>query len=226
MSPRRQPRNSRSRRRTAHPAALRSSRPDPPRGKRQRYLGSHAVDPQAPYRYEPAPDRNGNTRNVIVFRLLAAGPSVETSLDATANAPTNPTTVDLNPAEANTVQAFEVAATDRREGQRWEASLMRQLEAYLSSLQHTIRRADIRPAGETARLITDTYDVTAGELFEIKPDSSRPYVRAAVAQLRDHRRHLPDLERATVLLPEPRQGISRTTSPQRGSDSQSFTTAS
>jgi hypothetical protein len=161
-----------------------------------------------------------------VFRLLAAGPSVETSLDATANAPTNPTTVDLNPAEANTVQAFEVAATDRREGQRWEASLMRQLEAYLSSLQHTIRRADIRPSGEAARLITDTYDVTAGELFEIKPDSSRPYVRAAVAQLRDHRRHLPDLERATVLLPEPRQGISRTTSPQRGSDSQSFTTAS
>ena len=78
---------------------------------------------------------------------------------------------------------------------------MRQLEAYLSGLQHTVRRADIRPAGETARLLNDTYDVTAGELFEIKPDSSRPYVPAAVAQLLDYRRHLPDLQRATVLLP-------------------------
>ena len=35
----------------------------------------------------------------------------------------------------------------------------------------------------------------------VKPDASRGHIRAAVAQLLDYRRHLPELQRATVLLP-------------------------
>ena len=130
--------------------------PTRPGGKPQRYLGAYAIDPQAPYRYEPAPDRNGSIRNVIVFRLLAAGPSVETASKVFVNAPTNPTTVELVPVEVNSVERFQVAATDKREGQRWEASIMRQLERYHEGLDHTVRRVEIRPAGESTRLLTDT----------------------------------------------------------------------
>lgn len=175
--------------------------PTRPGGKPQRYLGAYAVDPEAPYRYEPAPDREGRIRNVIVFRLLAAGPSVDTALQDSASAPSIATSVELVPVETNSIVRYEVAGTDARESQRWEASLMRQLEEHLTGLGHIIRRAAIRPAGDSARLLTDTYDVTSGELFEVKPDASRAHVRAAVARLLDYRRHLPDLNLATVLLP-------------------------
>lgn len=60
---------------------------------------------------------------------------------------------------------------------------------------------DIRPAGETSRMVTDTYDITAGELFEVKASASRNHIRAAVAQLLDYRRHVSDLRRATVVVP-------------------------
>ena len=43
------------------------------------------------------------------------------------------------------------------------------------SRQHTVRRRiAIRPAAETSRLITDAYDVTDGELFEIEPSAHAP----------------------------------------------------
>lgn len=175
--------------------------PSRPGGKPQRYLGAYAVDPEAPYRHEPAPDRDGRIRNVIVFRLIAAGPSVDTASNDSANAPSTETLVEIVPVESNSIERFDVAGTDARESQRWEATLMRQLEEHLTDLGHVVRRATIRPAGDSARLVTDTYDVTSGELFEVKPDASRAHVRAAVAQLLDYRRHLSELNRATVLLP-------------------------
>lgn len=44
-----------------------------PGGKLQRYLGAFYVDTSNPFRFEPAPDRDGNARHVIVFRLIREG---------------------------------------------------------------------------------------------------------------------------------------------------------
>lgn len=41
-----------------------------PGGKQQRYLGEFALDPEAPWRIERAPDADGQDRHVIVFRLV------------------------------------------------------------------------------------------------------------------------------------------------------------
>ncbi|MBD3923291.1 hypothetical protein IEZ26_01550 [Nocardioides cavernae] len=43
-----------------------------PGGKLHRYVGAFAVDPEAPYVREDAPDTAGDLRKVLVFRLLAA----------------------------------------------------------------------------------------------------------------------------------------------------------
>lgn len=45
-------------------------------GKLQRYIGEFYIDPDDPWRFEDAPDRNGDTRKVVVFRLLAVEPAV------------------------------------------------------------------------------------------------------------------------------------------------------
>lgn len=44
-----------------------------PGGKRQRYLGSFRIDDTDPYRFEPAPDKDGKPRRVLVFRLVREG---------------------------------------------------------------------------------------------------------------------------------------------------------
>ena len=44
-----------------------------PGGKRQQYVGAFYLDPATPYRMAPAPDAEGNPRQVIVFRLIREG---------------------------------------------------------------------------------------------------------------------------------------------------------
>lgn len=175
--------------------------PAGPGGKPQRYLGAFAVDPIEPYRFETTPDRTGNERRVVVFRLIPTDAVVAAPGNATAESISGPTIVELIAPENNVRDTFEVVATETREGRRWEAALMAQLNEYLTSQGHTVRRIAIQPEGETTRMLTDTYDATERELFEIKPTASRAHVRAAVAQLLDYRRHVADLDRATVLLP-------------------------
>lgn len=75
------------------------------------------------------------------------------------------------------------------------------LEDHLTGLGHEVGRVWIcTEDGE--EMVTDTYDVGAGELFEVKPSATRAHVRQAVAQLLDYQRHVTGLRPATVLLPQ------------------------
>lgn len=173
-----------------------------PGGKRQRYLGSFEVDKTDPYRYENASDRNGDIRKVIVFRLLptnAVASSVQPAVAKTSSL--SGSSIELVSVEKNVTSAFNITGTDDGEGRRWEAALMAGLEAHLTAQGRSVKRVAIRVAGETVPMLTDTYDVTARELFEVKPTASRAHVRAAVAQLLDYRRHVEGLAHATVLVP-------------------------
>lgn len=176
--------------------------PKRPGGKPQRYLGGFRLDREAPYRLEVAPDRNGASRTVLVFRLLPLGPVAPSLSSTVAATPDRPLQVKFVPSERN--RKFRFTPTpDITSNEAWraEAELMAALERHLESLGHATGRFSIRPAGDKSPMLTDTVDRTAGELYEVKPTASRDHVRAAVAQLLDYRRHLPEVAACTVLLP-------------------------
>lgn len=173
-----------------------------PGGKRQRYLGEFAVDPADPYRTETGPDRNGNPRAVLVFRLIPHG-AVETrsSLTPAVTPHTESKRAQLVSTETNLATEFPVSAVEEHQGRRWEADLMARVENLLTEQGRTVRRWRIQPAGETSPMFTDLFSVEDNELFELKPDASRTHIREAVAQLLDYRRHLDNTIRCTVLVP-------------------------
>ncbi|NKX52369.1 hypothetical protein HER39_17690, partial [Arthrobacter deserti] len=61
------------------------------RGRTHRYLGQFTIDPQQPWRREDAPDRTGETRSVIVFRLnrLGTSPAPQTHTESYTAEPAN-----------------------------------------------------------------------------------------------------------------------------------------
>ena len=61
-------------------------------GKPQRYVGEFYVDPSDPWRYEKTPDRDGRTRSVVVYRLIAMEPATSRSISRAGTAPRPPVT--------------------------------------------------------------------------------------------------------------------------------------
>ena len=186
-----------------------------PGGKQQVYLGEFTLDEQEPSRMESVLDSSGGHREVIVFRLLSVGAVTAVNARTPAVSPTrtaevtsfkpvgtSPPMVTSVAAERNVSTSFPVL-TEEAIGiaERHEAKIMATLERLLEAQGHRYSRRRILPPGETAPLITDTFDDTAGELFEIKPGATRSFIREAVAQLLDYRRHLPSEIQCTVLVP-------------------------
>ncbi|MDO5082022.1 hypothetical protein EII34_02810 [Arachnia propionica] len=170
-----------------------------PGGKLQRYIGSFRVDPEAPYRIERI-TRNGLTRRIVVFRLLPVdaeppGGSVEAGGTGLRGETT------LVGTDSAAVREFEAKArrsgfsTPERDG------VMRAWEAKLRRDRHDIYRVQITLPAEGTRFLTDTYDATAQELFDVQPSSSRGHVRMGIGRLLDFRRHVQPRV-CTLLLPE------------------------
>lgn len=167
------------------------------------YVGEFRVDPEDSYRVEPAPDVNEEERSVLVFRLLPVGEVCIRDQDRSGTGDA-PSTVDaeLIDTEQHNAPIYETAGTEPSQGMRRESDMVKRLEAQLVSAGHDVRRWRLRPAGELLSLRTDTYDVTARELFEGKGTSARNSVRLAVGQLLDYRRLIPESDLTlTVLLP-------------------------
>lgn len=68
----------------------------------QRYLGAYKVDPAAPYRFETAPDRLGAQRQVMVFRLIPDGPTIDSAADVEVDRPVVQAGAEIIPVEINT----------------------------------------------------------------------------------------------------------------------------
>lgn len=109
--------------------------------------------------------------------------------------------VELVPPEASAVIEYAVAPRSGEKARRDESQLVKQLEAWLTAEGRQVRRARIRPIGESNHLVTDTYDVDLKVLYEAKSSSDRATVRLAVGQLLDYLRFLPGAV-GVVLLPD------------------------
>lgn len=171
-------------------------------GKRHRYLGSFYVDPHEPFRREDAPDRTGEMRSLIVFKLLPDSGEVPSATPSGLPAPSDQPIAELVDTELNVVGEYAVVGRDGGAASRREAALMQALEDQLRAQGHTVGRFRLRPPGSATSLVTDTYDVTRGRLFEVKATSDRNAVRMALGQLLDYRRHLPEVGDCAVVLPE------------------------
>lgn len=199
-----------------------------PGGKRQRYEGAFRLDPLDPFRREEAPDRAGDLRQVIVFKLLrdelygserARGHSynrVPIEVPATP-APSMTSAADPSThggdkgdyqaasvvpvaSEQNDIDEFEVAPREGSTARRQEAQLVAAFENHLGQLGNTVHRWRISVLGEPTSLVTDTFDATTSTLYEAKSSVDRSSIRLAVGQLLDYLRFLPGA-RGCVLLP-------------------------
>lgn len=167
----------------------------------QRYIGEFRVDPSAPHRREEASDREGLLRSVLVFKLLPVSGDVLDGSEVTADAPVASSVAELVAPESNEVRRFDRMATDAGVSERKEATMMADLEAELGSMGLHVCRVRITPPGSAARMYTDTFDVSRGELFELKAAATRVNVRTAIGQLLDYRRFVSGVSTSTVGLP-------------------------
>ncbi len=158
------------------------------------YLGEFALDDEQPWYYMDAPDRNGDTRQVVVFRLWPVGrvaePTVRFGLE-----------VRQVPVERTLVSSFRVApGVEATEMQRREAALLYRYKEWLERRNHTTARHEIRLPDTPASLLTDLFDVESNELIEAKASPARQHVRMALGQLLDYNRYV-EANKLAVLLP-------------------------
>ncbi len=160
------------------------------------YLGAFELLDDPPYFTAPAPDREGNLRDVLVFRLSPVGDALR---DQTDVAPPPPYDVLVLPLEALDVDNYErQRPQEPREAVRREAALVRRYAEWLSVNGRDSCRQQIRLPDGTS-LYTDLFDVATDELIEAKADAERGSVRAGLGQVLDYGRV--DHSTKALLLP-------------------------
>lgn len=186
----------------------------------QRYIGQVIVDPVQGYeeRWTQVAGKPG--RRLYVFRLRPApgvtlaltekdvmqvAPATEALLVPPAVADPAGTSATAVPTEQHETDSTTATITGGpRTVRRREGRLTTAFEAHLAAHGHVVHRFQIRVTGERGAFLTDPYDATDNVLYEAKGKASREYVRMAIGQLLDYRRHIevPDGLRLAVLLPE------------------------
>lgn len=174
------------------------------RTKLQRYLGEFQVDPEDPYRREPARDARKASRTVLVFRLLPVDDEAAASLSAEERSAIEPSDAraQLVPLEVNSHTFYETGGSLPGTASKDEAVLVDEFVATLGGDDRVQRWAITLPGGSGV-LLTDPFDPSTRTLYEAKNSASRNNVRMAIGQLLDYRRHVPVTGlRCVVLLPE------------------------
>jgi hypothetical protein len=167
------------------------------------YVGEfELLDP--PFYTADAPDRNGENRSVLVFRLRPMGQAELTLLDKAAADIAAP--VEL-PLEATNVTAYALARPDEPQvAVRREAEMVARYEQWLTKRGEVAVRHRI-PLPEGGSLFTDVFNRTTSELIEAKASSARTYVRAGLGQLLDYARFVPHSSKALLLPGRPAQDL-------------------
>lgn len=169
------------------------------------YLGQFTLDNRIPFRTETGLDyRRIELRTVLVFTLNRFDPEPLPLADThpLAEQPSSTTATRVVPREASNVVTFPRAGVVESTATRRERALENGLISWLEKQGKSAARLEIRIAGQSARLYTDTWVQEDRELFEVKGNATRNDVRMAIAQLLDYSRHItPAPSRATVVLP-------------------------
>lgn len=178
--------------------------------RRQIYIGEFELSPEQPYFMAEAPDALGNSRTVIIFRLMPVGEHLHRPQDESKSGlpPAAPSTEegDLGWAgedtevEASTTSTFERQATGATTAVRREAELVARYKTRLEHAGHVVQGRRLRPAGEYHWLRVDLLDTTTNELYEAKGVTTRDSVRLAIGQLYDYDRFV-KAAALVVLLP-------------------------
>ena len=153
---------------------------------------------------EEAPDRNGDMRTVIVFRLLPERESDIRTFLIVAQL----VTLQRSPKRIwSTLKLMKPrplsnpVLSQRRQCAQKASSFARYCGSH-SVVGHEFKRWRIVPPGELRTLFIDPYDETANELIEAKGTATRGTIREAIGQLFDYRRHIPpENPHLAVLLP-------------------------
>ncbi|MGD8166658.1 hypothetical protein ACEXOS_005505 [Herbiconiux sp. P16] len=168
------------------------------------YIGQFELDADDSYRREPVED-SSDGRSVLVFKLNRKGdavPPLAPHAQAIAPTPAESNGSRIVAIEVGHVDEFERSGTGESTAVRRERAFENQFIEWVQARGASVGRVEIRIAGQSGRLYTDTWVDDDRELFEAKANASRNAVRMAVAQLLDYRRHInPAPERLTVIVP-------------------------
>ena len=182
------------------------------------YLGEFELDAARPwYRMDAQETGGGQTRQVIVFRLVPQGdvihdPADELRLPGTFNTLEVAEGISSNPA-GPIVATVPVEAQHSEEvlvnpsaaaytSTRREQKLVLAYKQFMEARGSTVIRFRIQPTAEAKPLLSDVFDETRQNLIEAKGTGSREAVRMAIGQLADYGRFTPAGTAMAVLLPE------------------------
>jgi len=162
------------------------------------YLGEFEL---VDHRFTDAPQAGSDDRRqVVVFRLRPLRP-VPVDLLRVPFTPMPTARVDVVAIEEhNTERAFVAPDREPYDFERSEAELVHRYREHLHRLGHEVSRLRVLPAGESAPLYSDLWDVTTSILIEAKATVSRESLRMAVGQLLDYGRFV-EAKSLTVLVP-------------------------
>lgn len=169
-----------------------------PGGKQQRYVGAFRLDPRAPYRYETV-NSGGTKRQVLVFRLLPL--DVRPPRTTVDTMPGARVVTELLGPDSNDVRSFRDRACQQGISTPEREETMRAWETRLRHQSHDVYRVKIVLPADKVMFLTDTYDATAQELFDVQASNSRGAVRMGIGRLMDFRRHVQP-RACSLLLPE------------------------
>lgn len=181
------------------PALGRSIRLFRSEGTSTTYIGEFELaDP--PFYRADAPDREGEMRSVLVYRLRPLGSTVHVAVDIAKD--------DLPVAEELPLEALDVEqyAKERPDeppvAVRREALLVQRYAAWLSARgEESVRHRIPIPGG--GYLFTDVFNKATYELVEAKASSGRIYIRAGLGQILDYSRFLDHKARALLVPVRP-----------------------
>lgn len=161
------------------------------------YLGEFRL---VDHYFTDAPDRDGELRQVVVFRLrpMSSVPAVIPKTPFTREPAPRTETVPVE--ERNTERDFLALNRETQESRHRESDLIHRYRDHLLRLGHDVHRLRFLPPGETRALYCDLWDLTTRTLIEAKATVSREDVRMAVGQLLDYARYA-KADHLTVLVP-------------------------
>jgi hypothetical protein len=182
------------------------------------YLGEFRLDAARPwYRMDAQETGGGQTRQVVVFRLLPVGqvihdPADELRLPGTfgtvdvaegiSSDPGAPVVVTVAVEAQHNEEVLVNPSTASYTSVRREQKLVLAYKKFIEAKGSTISRFRIQPTAEAKPLLSDVYDETRDNLLEAKGSGSREAVRMAIGQLADYGRFTPSETAMAVLLPE------------------------